>query len=363
MLKLIAYGRSYFDNAWNRFDFTVVVVSTAFMVGSEALSAISFLPQLARIMRVLRITRLLKMQKGLQAIIQTIMFSVPSLANVFMLLMLVFFIFSVLGESLFKNVKQGEVIDDYKNFGNFFNAFLLLWALTTGEDWNLVMIDCWAGPDDGCVPGVNCGAPSAAIPYFLVLILVCTHVMLNLFILVIIEQFEKYYLPADNTILKFKNDLEAFMKVWKNETMVNYRCRKIQEKNLARFFRALGEDGDLGFNKEKVNEDELKKHMLKMAIKGDLGYIYFNELLYRCMRRKYSPPKLKKKLMVNEVYTQYQVLQMTWKVKGINKMKMTNDDIYNSLIKKENQINPFLMNMNYKITFKTWKKEAKMRIK
>lgn len=54
-----------------------------------------------------------------------------------------------------------------------------------------------------------------ASAYFMVLILVCTHVMLNLFILVIIQQFEKYYLPKDNMITKFKEDLKEFMEVWK----------------------------------------------------------------------------------------------------------------------------------------------------
>ena len=46
--------------------------------------------------------------------------------------------------------------------------------------------------------------------------------MLNLFILVIIEQFEHYYLPADNIIRHFKNDLSSFMKVWKKFTQDRY---------------------------------------------------------------------------------------------------------------------------------------------
>lgn len=42
--------------------------------------------------------------------------------------------------------------------------------------------------------------------------------MLNLFILVIIQQFEKYYLPKDNMLVTFKRDLASFMRVWKAET-------------------------------------------------------------------------------------------------------------------------------------------------
>jgi len=38
-----------------------------------------------------------------------------------------------------------------------------------------------------------------------------------------------------------------------------------------------------------VDDSEIKKIMLKMGIKSDPdGYIFFNELLYRCMRRVYG---------------------------------------------------------------------------
>jgi len=65
--------------------------------------------------------------------------------------------------------------------------------------------------------------------------------MLNLFILVIIQQFEKYYLPKDNMIKKFKNDLTSFKEVWKLFTQDKYKCLKIKEKLLLDFFRKLGE--------------------------------------------------------------------------------------------------------------------------
>ena len=53
--------------------------------------------------------------------------------NVFLLLMLIYFMFSVLGNFLFAKVVIGDVIDgDIKNFKNFMNSFLLLFALSTG---------------------------------------------------------------------------------------------------------------------------------------------------------------------------------------------------------------------------------------
>jgi hypothetical protein len=147
--------------------------------------------------------------------------------NVFMLLMLIFFMFSILGVFAFGEVTEGEVLDDFKNFNDFFNAFLLLFAVTTGEDWNKVMYDCSRVPPD-CIPNKTCGSPMSYY-YFYLLILICSHVMLNLFILVIIQQFEKYYLPKENRITLFKADLLNFMEVWKLYTLERYKCLRIKE--------------------------------------------------------------------------------------------------------------------------------------
>ena len=53
-----------------------------------------------------------------------------------------FFMFAVLGNNLFSNITTGEIIDEeFKNFGDTKNAFLLMYAVSTGEDWNVIMYD------------------------------------------------------------------------------------------------------------------------------------------------------------------------------------------------------------------------------
>jgi hypothetical protein len=71
--------------------------------------------------------------------------------NVFLLLVLIFFMFAVLGNFLFKDVTGGDVINETKNYGDAMNAFLFLFALSTGEDWNKVMFDCSRTPEDDCI--------------------------------------------------------------------------------------------------------------------------------------------------------------------------------------------------------------------
>jgi len=154
------------------------------------LSILSTLSQLARVARIMRVTRILKLagkKAGLQAILQTIQFSIPSLMNVVTLLVLIFFMFSIMGNFLFWDIRYGEVLDrEYKNFGNIYTSFLTVFALATGEDWNKVMFDCSRTPESGCIKNGTCGNNYSYI-YFPLLVLVCSHVMLNLFILVIIQ--------------------------------------------------------------------------------------------------------------------------------------------------------------------------------
>ena len=99
-----------------------------------------------------------------------------------------------------------------------------------------------------------------------------------------------------------------------------------------------------------------------MAIKSYNGYIYFNELLYRCMRRKYGNMKINKKMQIFELKTQYNIYLMTLDQQKKSK-NLSENDIFNCIIKKENGVNPFLLVMNFKISFKTWLKFARNALK
>ena len=76
VLKIIGYGKSYFENSWNKFDFFVVVMSLFDLIIANIDFQTSGLlangPQIARLMRVLRVTRLARLAgkaEGLQAIL------------------------------------------------------------------------------------------------------------------------------------------------------------------------------------------------------------------------------------------------------------------------------------------------------
>lgn len=56
--------------------------------------------------------------------------------------------------------------------------------------------------------------PAFAEVYFIFFILVCVFVMLNLFILVLIQYFEDYHMKEDNPLDAFNENLSVFRAVW-----------------------------------------------------------------------------------------------------------------------------------------------------
>ena len=234
ILKLLTYRWSYFQTAWNKFDFFVVVSSVFdFCLEFVDVDAMKGFPigNVAKVQRVLRVSRVLRLagkNKNLQALIQTITMSVSALINVLGLVLLILFMFAVLGVFFFNNLTTGDVIDEnYKNFKNFGSAYLLLFAIATGEDWNKLMYDCVDTPPD-CVEGETCGTSFAAA-YYIMFILVITHIMLNLFILVIIQQFETYYVAEDNPIKIFTLNFDVFHECWVRTTD-KFHCIKMKER-------------------------------------------------------------------------------------------------------------------------------------
>ena len=89
--------------------------------------------------------------------------------------------------------------------------------------------------------------------------------MLNLFVLVITQQFDKYYMQDGNVLYLFKQDLAQFKDVWTTFTYQNH-CLKIKDFKIMEFFAAMyeplgmrpEEDSDIE-NGVDDNEEEVKR--------------------------------------------------------------------------------------------------------
>lgn len=280
IMKFVGLGvRAFWYSGWNRFDLFVVISSIIdILMSTIGTSLFSFLrvgPQLARILRVMRVSRLLKLiksLKGIQKLLETLSLALPSLLNVGALLMLAYFIFAVLGVFLFKDIKKGKIIDEYNNFGNFHNAMILLFSCSTGESWWSFMFDTLKE------------TPYAPL-YWIPFIVMCSFIMLNLFILVILDEFEKYNKKGDSPSSLFKEGVVEFRKNWSALTR-NTKGTRMPSRLLIDFFKLL--NPELGFG-PAARRELVAKEIMKMNITGDENNnVYFNEVLFGALKRTYG---------------------------------------------------------------------------
>ena len=266
-LKLIGFADNFWGDNWNIFDLLVVACSYVDIIFSslttDSLRFLRIGPQLVRVLRILRVARLLRLvkkYKRLQDIMEIIQLCLPSMMNVFSLLFLVFFIYAVLGCSFFAGREPGEFVSDWYNFNDFGFAMMLLLKLATGEDWNFFMFE-YARTTENCVAGLGCGDPEA-YAYFITYKLVTTFVMINLFVLVVLQLFEKYFIETDNLVSKFKEDCEIFQFNWLS-LGPTYSGYMLSQAKLIRFFTRLPDP--LGM--EGMTPNEVTKQILDMGIK------------------------------------------------------------------------------------------------
>ena len=99
-----------------------------------------------------------------------------------------------------------------------------------------------------------------------------TFIMLNLFILIILQNFEELYIAPNNPITNFKNNLENFSKVWTNRTK-HTRGVKIHSKMIVPFFREL--EPPLGIG-HKVPRHKAAKAVMHMNLRGLLLHDQFS---------------------------------------------------------------------------------------
>ncbi|MCI4385501.1 hypothetical protein PGIGA_G00051090 [Pangasianodon gigas] len=200
VLKLIAFGfRRFFKDRWNQLDLAIVLLSVMGITLEEIeiSAALPINPTIIRIMRVLRIARvlkLLKMATGMRALLDTVVQALPQVGNLGLLFMLLFFIYAALGVELF-----GELVcnEDYPcegmsrhaTFENFGMAFLTLFQVSTGDNWNGIMKDTLRE----CPPGeYNCNPSLQFISplYFVSFVLTAQFVLINVVVAVLMKHLD-----------------------------------------------------------------------------------------------------------------------------------------------------------------------------
>ncbi|XP_059138724.1 voltage-dependent T-type calcium channel subunit alpha-1G-like isoform X5 [Physella acuta] len=204
-MKIIALGfLRFIKDRWNQLDIMIVVLSIVGIVMEEMkANVIQMNPTIIRVMRVLRIARvlkLLKMAKGIRALLDTVIQALPQVGNLGLLFFLLFFIFAALGVELFGRLECSdsnpcEGLSEHAHFQNFGMAFLTLFRVATGDNWNGIMKDTLrvnCDSSDTCL--TNCCVSSIIAPiYFVVFVLMAQFVLVNVVVAVLMKHLEETY--------------------------------------------------------------------------------------------------------------------------------------------------------------------------
>lgn len=221
LLKWVAYGfQAYFTNAWCWLDFLIVDVSmislTANILGYAELGPIKSLRKL----RALRPLRALSRFEGMRVVVNALVGAIPSIVNVLLVCAIFWLIFSVIGVNMFagryyycfnttsEEIFSADVVNNRTeclqlmegnndvrwmnskiNFDNVAMGYLSLLQVATFKGWLDIM---YSAVDARIVEDQPIYEDNLYIyTYFVIFIIFGFFVMLNLFIGVIIDNFNQ----------------------------------------------------------------------------------------------------------------------------------------------------------------------------
>ncbi|XP_038637781.1 calcium channel, voltage-dependent, N type, alpha 1B subunit, a isoform X4 [Scyliorhinus canicula] len=281
VLKLIAFGiLNYFRDAWNVFDFVTVLGSITDILVTELAGNfinLSFL----RLFRAARLIKLLRQGYTIRILLWTFVQSFKALPYVCLLIAMLFFIYAIIGMQVFGNIALDDdgAINHHNNFRTFLQALMLLFRSATGEAWHEIMLACLSrspcDPHSG-IERNGCGNDFAYF-YFVSFIFLCSFLMLNLFVAVIMDNFE--YLTRDSSILG-PHHLDEFIRVWADYDPG--ACYRIHYKEMYKLLRIILPP--LGLGKNCPHRLAYKRLVrMNMPIAED-GSVHFTSTLMALIR-------------------------------------------------------------------------------
>lgn len=245
-IKIFVYRRHYFISKWGVFNLLAALaylIDILFLVFEKEIEALGFgwkFIRLAHVLIVVSLIRIIEKLTGLRDILMTIFLSWRLLMNMILLMFIVLFIYAVIGVYMFKEVIQGEVINENNNFSNLFYALMTLFKCLTREEWSNLLFDLSKTPPN-CEDKKDCG--SRFTPLYLISFMIFnTYIIFNLFILILLQQFEEFHKNIFNPMVVFKQYLGPFKIVWDRISIKGKRGgdRELHITKLLKLFKELG---------------------------------------------------------------------------------------------------------------------------
>ncbi|XP_031638626.1 voltage-dependent calcium channel type A subunit alpha-1 isoform X5 [Contarinia nasturtii] len=367
VLKIIGFGiKNFFKDAWNVFDFITVIGSIIDAMVLEIGTSVDFevkhnpdfdslpfvqpIPRkpantfnvgFLRLFRAARLIKLLRQGYTIRILLWTFVQSFKALPYVCLLIAMLFFIYAIIGMQVFGNIalSPDTAITRHNNFRSFLQGLMLLFRCATGEAWPNIMLACLKGPCDSKSgkQGEDCGSP-IAYAYFVSFIFFCSFLMLNLFVAVIMDNFD--YLTRDSSILG-AHHLDEFVRIWAeydpNATgKIHYTEMYDMLKNI---------DPPLGFGNKCPNRLAYKKLIRMNMPLDEEKRVNFTTTLFALIRENLNIKMRLADEMDQADEELRETIQMIWpfqakkmldllipRTERLNKMNLTVGKIYASLL-------------------------------
>ncbi|XP_058166625.1 sodium channel protein para isoform X47 [Anopheles ziemanni] len=230
LIKWLALGfKVYFTNAWCWLDFIIVMVSlinfVASLCGAGGIQAFKTM----RTLRALRPLRAMSRMQGMRVVVNALVQAIPSIFNVLLVCLIFWLIFAIMGVQLFagkyykcldsnKTTISHEIIPDKNactaenytwvnspmNFDHVGKAYLCLFQVATFKGWIQIMNDAIDSRDVDKQPIRETNIYMYL--YFVFFIIFGSFFTLNLFIGVIIDNFNEQKKKAGGSLEMFMTE-------------------------------------------------------------------------------------------------------------------------------------------------------------
>ncbi|XP_047506159.1 sodium channel protein para isoform X22 [Pieris napi] len=230
LIKWLALGfQKYFTNAWCWLDFIIVMVSlinfVAALCGAGGIQAFKTM----RTLRALRPLRAMSRMQGMRVVVNALVQAIPSIFNVLLVCLIFWLIFAIMGVQLFAGkyfkcvdmnhtTLSHEIIPDRNacilenytwenspmNFDHVGKAYLCLFQVATFKGWIQIMNDAIDSREVGRQPIRETNIYMYL--YFVFFIIFGSFFTLNLFIGVIIDNFNEQKKKAGGSLEMFMTE-------------------------------------------------------------------------------------------------------------------------------------------------------------
>ncbi|RWS32009.1 muscle calcium channel subunit alpha-1-like protein [Leptotrombidium deliense] len=314
VLKLFAFRfKNYFGDPWNCVD-CIIVFGSFLDIGIQKLGprkeasggkGSGFNITFFRLFRAMRLVKLLARGEGIRTLLWTFVKSFQALPYVALLILLLFFIYAVVGMQMFGKIKLDDETQIHRNnnFQSFFQSIVVLFRSATGESWQEIMLTCATGECEKGIEEKSCGN-SIAYLYFISFYILCSFLIINLFVAVIMDNFD--YLTRDWSILG-AHHLDEFVRLW-SEYDPDAKGR-IKHLDVVTLLRKISPP--LGFGKLCPHRIACKKLVsMNMPLNSD-GTVMFNATLFALVRTNL---KIKTEGNIDEMNEELRaIIKKVWK--------------------------------------------------